>query len=161
MSLLAEVYASAGREVIVRTLELTCDAWTQPVFICNGFEDQVLTTEDGREIIFIAANIEISLAKKNNKGNQTLAFTVDNTSGEVQRKVDLALDEDDLVVAIYRTYLDSNRDAPAEPPYTLTVNGGTLQGNTAQLQCGFFDLIGVAWPRDLYTVSFAPGLRYI
>jgi len=162
MATLDEVYASAVQgEVILRTLELTCAAWSEPIAICNGFTDTVCKTEDGRDVLFTAANIDIALAKKNNKGNQTLAFAIDNTSGEAQRKIDLALNSDARVTATYRTYLFSNLTAPAERPYTLTILGGTLRSNEAQLQCGFFDLIGVAWPRDLYTTNFVPGLKYL
>lgn len=162
MPTLDEVYASAIQgEVILRTLELSCPAWPDRIAICNGFTDSTCRTEDGRDVLFIAANIDIALAKKNNKGNQTLAFAIDNTSGEAQRKIDLALDADARVTATYRTYLFSNLLSPAERPYTLTIMGGTMQSNQAQLQCGFFDLIGVAWPRDLYTTNFVPGLKYL
>lgn len=161
--ILAEVNAGAnGRlDAIIRTLELTCSAWAEPVFICNGFDDVTAVTEDARTVTFIAANIDIALAAKNNKGNQTLAFAVDNTTGEVSRKVDQAIAANARVTAIYRTYLNTNLLAPAEKPYVLTVLGGTLQGQEAQLETGYFNMIGVAWPRALYTVNFAPALRYI
>lgn len=116
VSTLAEVFASGGTDIIIRTLELTCDAWPEPVLICNGFRDQVLTTEDGRILTFVAANIDIALPKKNNKGNQSLAFSVDNTTGEVQRKADAALEAHQRVTAIYRTYLNSNKSAPRRSP---------------------------------------------
>lgn len=161
MSTLEEVFASSGTDIIIRTLELTCPAWDSPMYICNGFRDQTLTTEDGRTLLFTAANIDITLPKKNNKGNQVLAFAVDNTTGEAQQKADAALAADARVTAIYRTYLSSNKSAPAEKPYVLTVQSDSIQGNVAQLQCGFFDLIGVAWPRRLYTLQQFPALRYI
>ncbi|MNL09712.1 hypothetical protein D3C87_1304830 [compost metagenome] len=110
---------------------------------------------------FIAANIDIALAAKNNKGNQTLAFAVDNTTGEVSRRIDQAIATNARVTAVYRTYLNTNLSAPAEKPYVLTVLGGTLQGQEAQLETGYFNMIGVAWPRALYTVNYAPALRYI
>jgi len=161
--ILAEVNAGAnGRlDAIIRTLELTCSAWAEPVFICNGFDDVTAVTEDNRTVTFVAANIDIALAAKNNKGNQTLAFAVDNTTGEVSRKVDQVIAANARVMAIYRTYLNTNLLAPAEKPYVLTVLGGTLQGQEAQLETGYFNMIGVAWPRALYTVNFAPALRYI
>ncbi len=161
MTILEEVFASGGTDVIIRTLELTCDAWSDPVLICNGFRDQVLTTEDGRTLTFIAANIDITLPKKNNKGNQSLAFSVDNTTGEVQQKADAALDGQQRITAVYRTYLKSNKSAPSEKPYRLTVQSDSIQGNVAQLQCGYFDLIGVAWPRRLYTLQQFPALRFV
>jgi len=162
-AILAELNAGAnsGTDVIIRTLELTCDGWDSPVLICNGFEDVTAITEDGRTLLFEAANIDISLAAKNNKGNQTLAFAVDNTTGEVSHKVDDATEARARVNATYRTYTNGNLSAPAERPYYLTVLSGSIQGVEAQLQTGYFNMIGVAWPRALYTVNFTPGLRYM
>lgn len=160
---LAEVNAGANErlDAIIRTLELTCDAWEEPVFICNGFEDVTAITEDARTVTFIGANIDITLAAKNNKGNQTLAFAVDNTTGEASRLIDQAIDANARVTAIYRTYLNTNLSAPAEKPYVLTLLAGEIVGQEAQLQTGFFNMISVAWPRALYTVNFVPALRYI
>ena len=153
--------ANAALDVIIRTLELTCPAWAAPVYICTGFEDITAVTEDGRTITFIGANIDIALAAKNNKGNQTLAFAVDNTTGEVSQRVDQAIDGDARVTCIYRTYMSGNLTAPAEKPYVLSLLSGTIQGVEAQLQTGYFNMIGVAWPRNLYTVNDYPALRYI
>ena len=162
-TILAEVNAGANERTdeIIRTLELTCAAWSEPVFICTGFEDITAVTEDLRTVTFIGANIDIALAAKNNKGNQTLAFAVDNTTGEVSTKVDQAIDVNARVTAIYRTYLSGNLSAPAEKPYVLTLLSGEIQGQEAQLQTGFFNMIGVAWPRALYTVNYVPALRYL
>lgn len=160
MSQLAEVYAGL-RISIIRCLELTCDAWPSSVLICNGFKDRILKTEDNRTLLFTAVNFDIQLAKANNKGNQTLAFALDNTTGEVQKKIDLALKADARVTAVYRTYLANNLLAPAEMRYVLVVQGGSLQGNVATIQCGYFDLIGISWPRDLYTLTFVPSLAYL
>lgn len=161
--ILAEVNAGANERLdeIIRTLELTCSVWESPVFICTGFEDITAVTEDARTVTFIGANIDIALAAKNNKGNQTLAFAVDNTTGEASRLIDQAIDANARVTAIYRTYLSGNLLAPAEKPYVLTLLSGSIQGQEAQLQTGFYNMIGVAWPRALYTVNFAPALRYI
>lgn len=161
--ILAEVNAGANErlDAIIRTLELTCPGWDDPIFICNGFDDVTAVTEDARTVTFIAANIDIALAAKNNKGNQTLAFAVDNTTGEVSKRIDQAINANARVTAIYRTYLNTNLSAPAEKPYVLAVLGGTLQGQEAQLETGYFNMIGVAWPRALYTTTFAPALRYI
>jgi hypothetical protein len=161
--ILTEVNAGANErlDVIIRTLELTSAAWTVPVFICTGFEDITAVTEDGRTVTFIGANIDIALAAKNSKGNQTLAFAVDNTTGEASQLIDQAIEANARVTAIYRTYLSGNLLAPAEKPYVLTLLSGSIQGQEAQLQTGYFNMIGVAWPRALYTVNFAPALRYI
>lgn len=161
MTILEEVFASGGTDIIIRTLELSSPGWPDSIRICNGFTDQVLITEDGRTLTFTGANIDITLPKKNNKGNQALAFAVDNTTGQAQQYADAALAARGRVTATYRTYLASNKTAPAEKPYVLTVQSDTIQGNVAQLQCGYFDLIGVAWPRRLYTLLEFPALRDI
>lgn len=162
-TILSEVNAGANErfDEIIRTLEITCPAWAAPVFICTGFDDITAVTEDGRTVTYIGANIDIALASKNNKGNQTLAFAVDNTSGEVSQRVDQAIDGNARVTVIYRTYISGNLTAPAEKPYTLSLLSGTIQGIVAQLQTGYFNMIGVAWPRELYTVNEYPALRYI
>ncbi|MNJ44446.1 hypothetical protein D3C77_395000 [compost metagenome] len=105
--------------------------------------------------------MSITLPKKNNKGNQTLAFAVDNTTGEVSRFVDSAVSANARASVLYRTYLASNKSAPQEKPYRLVVLSGDLQGIIANLQCGYFNPIGTAWPRRFLTADYAPGLRYL
>lgn len=156
-----EALASGGKEAFVRTLELTCPAWDSSVLICNGFKDRICCTEDGRLLTFEAANIGIALASKNNKGNQALAFGVDNTTGRVQALADQALDANARVTATYRVYLASDLSAPCEKPYRMSVDSDSFEQNQATMQCGFFDLIGTAWPRALYSTNFTPCLKYL
>jgi len=165
MSILEQTYreaiASAGKEVFVRTLELTCPAWTEAVLICNGFTDRVCGTEDGRVLSFEAANIGFALAAKNNKGNQALAFAVDNTTGRVRQLADQALDANTRITGVYRVYLASDLSAPCEKPYRMSVESDSFEENTSNLQCGFFDLKGTGWPRIFYTANFVPALKYL
>ncbi|MCL8307610.1 MULTISPECIES: DUF1833 family protein [Pseudomonas] len=164
-SILEQIYreavASGGQEAFVRTLEITCPAWSEPVLICNGFKDRVCGTEDGRLLTFEAANIGIALAAKNNKGNQALAFGVDNTTGRVQQFADQAIDANARVTAIYRVYLASDLSAPCERPYRMSVNSDSFEQNQATLQCGFFNLISTAFPRVIANTERFPGLKYL
>lgn len=161
MSILEEVNASGGNDVIIRTLEIVSDAWDSPILLATGFLTQRCITEDGRTLDFQGVNMSIALPAKNNKGNQTLAFAVDNTTGEVSRLVDAAVSANARVNVTYRTYLSSNKNAPQEKPYKLVVLSGELKGIIANLQCGYFNPIGTAWPRRFLTADYAPGLRYI
>lgn len=156
-----EAVASGGKEAFVRTLEITCPAWNAPVLICNGFKDRVCGTEDGRLVTFEAANIGIALAAKNNKGNQALAFGVDNTTGQVRHLADEALDENARVTAVYRVYLASDLSAPCERPYRMSVDSDSFEQNQATLQCGFFDMINTAFPRVIANTQRFPGLKYL
>ncbi|AIG00934.1 DUF1833 family protein [Pseudomonas fluorescens] len=156
-----EAVASGGKEAFVRTLEITCPAWDEPVLICNGFKDRVCGTEDGRLLAFTAANIGIALPQKNNKGNQALAFAIDNTTGVVQQRADEALDANKKVTAVYRVYLASDTSAPCDRPYRMTLQSDAFEGNSSNLPFGFFDLIGTSWPRELYSTNFTPCLKYL
>lgn len=161
MTILEEVNASGGDDVIIRTLEITSEAWLSPILLSTGFRDQVCTTEDGRVLTFVGVNMSITLPSKDNKGNQSLAFSIDNTTGEVSKYVDASIRANARATVVYRTFLSSNKSAPQERPYRLTVLGGELRGIIAQLQCGYFNPIGTAWPRRYLTPDYAPGLRYL
>lgn len=158
---LEEVNASGGNVAYIRGLELICDAWPETKLVISGFKDQMLGTEDGRTLLFKAINLGIDLPNKDGKGNQTLTFATDNTTGEVTDLVDLSTEANTTVTCIYRTWLSSNKAAPSERPYRLTVLGGELQGVIANLQCGYFNILNTAYPRRYLTADYAPGLRYI
>lgn len=160
MTVLEQVYASGG-DVIIETLELNCAAWDAPLYLCNGFDDHICVTEAGDTVTFLAAAIDVALPKRSNQGDQVLTFTIDNITGEAQQLVDAALDAEERVNIIYRAYLASDKTQPAENPYRMVVRGGVMQGSAVQVNAGFFDLINTAWPRDLYTTEFAPGLKYL
>jgi len=160
MTVLEQVYASGG-DTIISTIELTCAAWAEPILLCQGFEDQSVIDENGRALTFLASGIAVSLPAKTNSGAQNLTFAIDNVTGEAQQKIDTALEAEQTVSLIFRTYLASDLTAPAEAPYRMKVLGGTISGAQVQITAGYFDLINVAWPRDLYTTNFAPALKYL
>lgn len=101
---LAEVNASAEPKQRLLTLEITSDAF-DPVLICNGFTDRTCVTEDSITLTFIAANMGVQLARRNNKGNQTMSFAVDNTMGDVSNRVDDSQEAQARVTAVFRQYL--------------------------------------------------------
>jgi hypothetical protein len=160
MSVLEQVYASGG-DVLLSTLELSCSAWAEPILLCDGFEDQACITEDGRAVTFIASGIAVALPARGTSGGQTLTFAIDNVTGEAQQKVDAALEAEERIILTYRCYLASDKSAPAEAPYRMTVLDGEINGSTVQVEAGYYDLINAAWPRDRYTTEFAPGLKYL
>lgn len=161
MSILDIVRASGGPDVEIPTLELTCPAWAASVFICAGFDDQVCTLEDGRTVTFQAAGLDVSLPKKSNDGGQSLGVAIDNVRGDAQALVDQAKDAQALITLTYRSFLDSDHSAPADKPIRMQVLSVSIEGPKVQFTAGYFDLINTAWPRDRYTVDFAPGLAYL
>lgn len=163
MTALETLYASGGKSdvAIIPTLELSCSAWAESIYICQGFDDITAKTEAGLTRKFVAAGIDVALPKRDNSGNQALTFAIDNVTGIAQQLIDQALDARAKIGMVFRVYVSNDLNAPAEAPYRMTVLGGTMEGSTVHLQAGYFDLINLAWPRRKYTLDFAPCLRYI
>lgn len=159
MTILNQIYASGG-DVIIPTLELTCPAWEEPILLCRGYENQTCITEDGRTLTFLASGIQVSLPAKDNRGAQNLNFAIDNVTGEAQQLIDQALEAEQRIMMTYREFLASDKSTPAELPFVFTVLSGRMVGPTVQVSAGFFNAIGTAWPRTLYTTEFAPAIKY-
>lgn len=160
-TLIERVYASAGSEVIIDTIELACDAWAESIYIVKGFDDMNLGLDGVTFKDFMAAPIAIALPKKSNQGSQSLNFAIDNVTGQAQRLIDAAIESEKRIRLTFRRYLNTDLTLPSENPFYATVLGGNVTGTTVQIEAGFQDLLNFAWPRKLYTTEFAPGLRYL
>lgn len=153
--------SSGGTDVEIPTIELRSVAWADSLFLCSGFEDQTCTLEDLRIVTFEALGLDAALPKQGNEANQVLGIAIDNVRGEAQKRLDIAKAAGAEVEMIYRLYLDSDRSAPAERPMVLTALNFSAKSATIEIQGGYFNLIGSAWPRFRYTSDFAPGIKYI
>lgn len=160
-TLIERVYASAGSEVIIDTIELACPAWDESIYIVKGYEDMNLGLDGVVYKTFMAAPIAIALPKKSNQGSQSLNFAIDNVTGQAQRLIDQAIESEQRIRLTFRRYLDADLSQPSENPFYATVLSGNVTGTTVQIEAGFNDLLNFAWPRKLYTTEFAPGLRYL
>ena len=160
-TLIERVYASAGSEVIIDTIELACPAWDEPLYIVKGYEDMTLGLDGVVFKTFIAAPIAIALPKKSNQGNQTLSFAIDNVTGQAQKLIDSALFFSQRITLTFRRYLNVDLTSPSEKPFYATVLGGSVTGTTVQIDAGFVDALNYAWPRDVYNTVEFPGLKYM
>lgn len=161
MTALESLYASGGKAVIIPTLELFCIPWAAPIYICQGFEDITATTEGGVTAKFTASGFAAALPKRDNSGNQTLTFAIDNVTGDAQKLIDQALEARASIGLVFRIFISSDLTTPAERPYRMKILSGFMHGPSVQLNAGYFDLINLGWPRRKYTLAFAPCLRYI
>lgn len=157
------VYASApADEVPILTLEILHPAFAGgAIRTCNGFEDQACTLETGDTMTFEASGLDVSLPKRNATGRQELNFAIENVSGRAERAIRDALEAGGQIDVIYRTFLASDLSAPAEPPLKMALVSPSFEGATTQVTASYMDMINYAWPRERYTISFAPGLKYI
>lgn len=160
-TLIERVYASAGSEVIIDTVELACPAWDEPLYIVKGYEDMTLGLDGVVFKTFMAAPIAIALPKKSNQGNQTLSFAIDNVTGQAQKLIDSALFFSQRITLTFRRYLNVDLASPSEKPFYATVLGGSVTGTTVQIDAGFVDALNYAWPRDVYNTVEFPGLKYL
>ena len=162
MNPLNEYYCSGNSEqVLLQTLEITADAWDGPILLCQGFEDQLCVTEDGRTLLFIASGLDIALPKSEGSARQELTFGLDNVTRAAQSLLTEAIDRQSEVTLTRRAYLWPNLSAPAEPPSIMTVLGAAFDSTAAQVRAGLLDLLNTRWPRLTYTLDVAPGIRFI
>lgn len=158
-SILNRLYASSGEEVIIETLQINIGDDVH--YLCKGYEDIIAVTENGDAITFKACAIDIALPARNSDGTQDLQFAIDNINGETSTAVRKALDNLSDATLTYRNYVSTDLSAPAEVPYTLTIKSGSWTATQAQVAAGYMNILDTAWPRNRYTLTYYPGLRYM
>lgn len=161
MTILNELQASGGSYAIIPVLELRCVAWPQPFVLCNGFVDIQVTTEDSRTLTAIATGMDVVLPKRDKTGSQSLQFALDNVRGETVAAMRRALQVQAEVTLIFRQYTSNDFSAPADNPYHFVVRSFQAKGPQVDIVAAFFDVIDMAYPRDVYDSQFAPGLKYM
>lgn len=160
MTILKTVYASAPEdELILITLEIRLSP-TDVVRVVQGFENHMLGV-DGVYQGFTAAAISVALPSSNTSGQQSLRFSIGGINSLIQRHVDAALESSTPITLIYREYLESDKSAPARQPYAMTISGIQLEGDEAQIEASYWDILNYAWPRQRYTEETAPGIKYL
>lgn len=160
MSILEIVYASAPtNELLIPTLEIKVPG-KDPIRLCNGFDDQWLYVDDTPER-FEAGDLSIALPARNASGQQTLRFGFAGIDGVAQSYIDAALEAGEPSVAVFREYLESDKTAPASRPIEMTIIGGQFEDGQVVFECSYYDLLNSAWPRERYTTTTAPGIKYL
>ncbi|HBN7049628.1 TPA: DUF1833 family protein [Escherichia coli] len=156
---LSRLYASSGEEVIIETLQINIG--DEVYYLCKGYDDITAMTESGDAITFTACAIDIALPARNSDGTQDLQFAIDNIKGDTSTAIRKALDNLADATLTYRNYVSTDLSAPAEVPYTLTIKSGSWTATQAQVSAGYMNILDTAWPRNRYTLTYYPGLRYM
>ena len=160
MTILKTVYASAPEdELILITLELHLSP-EHVLRVVQGFENQMLAV-DGVYHEFTAAAISVALPSSNTRGQQTLRFSIGGVNHLAQKYIDEALEHSTPITLIYREYLESDKSVPARQPYVMNLSGLQLEGDGAQIEASYWDILNYAWPRQRYTEETAPGIKYL
>jgi len=159
MTIIDRLYASSGSEVLIATLEVVIGDKSH--FLCEGFDDIQAYTESGDLVTYIACGIEFSLPARNEDGTQDLKFVLCNIDGVVSTEIRSSLETLSSARIIFRKYIDTDLSAPAEPPYSMPVKGGSWTSLTVSITAGFKNILDYSWPRYRYTLPDFPGLRHI
>ena len=159
MSILQQVYAKGG-DVILHTIELTSQAWAEPIILVRDYQNHTITTEDDRELLAIASGMAVALPKRDATGAQDITFALDGVRPEATRLLRQAQDAGEEVRLTYRCYLYSDLSEPAEQPHYFIVRRFVAQADHIEVTAGLFDFIDMRWPRMLYDSNTAPGLKY-
>lgn len=160
-TILNQLRASGGTDVIIPVIELEADNMRESILICNGFEDITATLEGGQSRTAHATGMDVALPKKDASGAQNLRFAIANVRGQAVKLIRDAERDQMEIRLIYRAYLASDLGQPAENPLHMIARSVTIKGDTVDITAGFFDLIDTQFPRDVYTSEFAPGLKYL
>lgn len=154
-------YASPGSEVLLPTFEISSAGWSESIFICAGFENQICGTEDARTVTFLAGGLDVEYPTKDNTGSQTVTFAIDGVTGQAQGLIRQAMDADAIIRATLRLYLSTNLSQPAQRPYYLVVSGGSFEGATIRVDGGYFNLIDTNFNRETFNALNAPCIKYL
>ncbi|MDI4212233.1 DUF1833 family protein, partial [Pseudomonas aeruginosa] len=91
--------------------------------------------------------------------NQTITFAIDGVTGKSQNLIQQAVDAEKRVRLTMRLYLSTDLSRPKRD-YHMTVKSGVLEVDHAEIQAGYFDLIGTRWPRVDFNSQNAPCIKY-
>lgn len=147
-------YASAPDDVIIHT---TIEFEGYPLRFVQGYENLTL---GGQEYEGVAMSVE--LPDKTTGGNQTLKIGFGGVDERAQQVVDSALASGQPVTIICKEWLSTDTAQPAKVPRKMQVVGGTFEDmkGVLQIECSYFDMLNVKWPREIYTAENAPGMKW-
>lgn len=159
MTILNRLYASSGPERVIYTLEITDG--TDVIRMTPGWGDILAGIEGGQMVTFSAVGIEIGLPAKNEDGTQDVSFSLSNITGEVSAYIRQRIASGTKMLVKMRIYTSDDLSAPARPADIFEVKGGSWSALQADITAGYFDMLGTAWPRRVFTLNEFPGLRYL
>lgn len=160
MATLAEVYASRGDIMPIEAVQINCSAW-ESVYLVQGYQDRLLyVPEESRFVLHQAAAIGTTKPKRDNQGNQTVQFVIDNVMQEVRKRIKEANQGKAKVQMQIRTYLETDLSTPASRTLTADVKTAEIIDSEARLEAGFFSVYDTNFNRITYNSMTAPALKY-
>lgn len=157
---LKQYHASAGPDDKLITLQLTSTAF-ETRYLVSAFEDVTAALEDATLVTFVAAGLAVNLPKSATGAEMELQFGLDNVTGEARELIEAARKAGADVFITLRQYMASDLTAPAAKPIKFKVTTATTSRTNCSVNAGIGYLSNSAWPRERFTVEYAPGLANI
>jgi hypothetical protein len=155
---LAQYHASAGNDDKLITLQLSSTAFTTR-YLVSAFEDITAFLEDGATTVtFEATGLSINLPKSAAGAEMELQFGIDNVTGEARDLIEAARKGKADVFITLRQYMASDLTEPCSAPIKFKVTTAITSRTNCSASAGIGYLSNSAWPRERFTVEYAPGL---
>lgn len=161
-----EAYASAPTdEVILHTLEIWHENFSQPIYVVRDTVDVLATIEagaarnGGQEVTFVAFAFDLVPPDVDKAGVPQCVIELDNVSRDIIANIELAMGSSSTITVIYRAYLDSDLSGPEnDPPLELSILSITADPFKVRALAGFSSLANLKFPRLEYSAETFPGL---
>ncbi|MCF7451876.1 DUF1833 family protein [Vibrio sp. A1-1] len=157
---LKQYHASAGPDDKLITLQLSSTAFATR-YLVSAFEDVTATLEDETQVTFEATGLSVNLPKSATGAEMELQFGIDNVTGEARQLIEAARKARADVFITLRHYMASDLSAPAGKPIKFKATTAATTRTNCSVSAGIGYLSNSAWPRERFTVEYAPGLATI
>ena len=150
---------SGSSDIVYETVELS-DGTTTLRYVMDHVD---LVAYDGEELTFSALPMDPdSLAdpSRGDSGSQEISISLDNIDGEIAVFAYNLNRNKSIGTVIRRKYYSSDLSTPAAS-YTMTIKNATYDILSAQITCGYMNILDTAWPRMSYNLIKFPGIRYL
>ena len=165
-----EAYANSNDDIILHTLEIRHDKFSQPIRVVRDLQNLNATLEStapedaGAEVEFKACAFQIKVPTVTDKPSSQMQIQIDNTSLEIIRNIEKVIYVDDStsetpIKLIYRVYLLSDLGSPQhDPPIEMEVCNITADLQTITFTAKFADFSNKSFPSVEYNYSSYPLL---
>jgi hypothetical protein len=154
-----ELYASGNvDDLIVDTIELRHDSWTEPAYLTTNPEDLHLHLETGQEVVFVSIPFSMQISDRTTEPQQSIQIGISNVSRSLATFIEQAFNVDTPVSVIYRGYAPLDSSAPSEGPYKLTTTSMSMDNTFIKFSATKQDLTTAPFPSNVYTTTRFPGL---
>jgi hypothetical protein len=154
---LAQYHASSGRDEKIMTLQLSSTAF-ETRYLVSAFDDLTASLEDETTVTFEATGLSINLPKSAAGAEMELQFGIDNVTGEARALIEAARKAKADVFITLRQYMASDLTEPCSAPIKFKVTTAITSRTNCSASAGIGYLSNSAWPRERFTVEYAPGL---